>query len=159
MIGELNHEREGLQMAKLFLNYCIDASDMLSASSPENIIKNLKEYGLKMCDECGGAMCSDNCPVSKYIDDMDKWLKGERTIFAIDRTKHRNCDIGTPAEQARRFQKFCHLVRTHSCDCSNDCQFIDEPDIIHCQFAWAHMPYESAEEQNDGNTENKQEQL
>ena len=53
----------------------------------------------------------------------------------------RNCDIGTPAEQTMRFQKFCHLVRTHSCDCSNNCQFINEPDIIHCQFAWAQMPY------------------
>ena len=62
-------------------------------------------------------------------------------VDAAINTPARNCDVGTPAEQARRFQKFCHLVRTHSCDCS-DCPFIDEPDIIHCQFAWAQMPYE-----------------
>ena len=155
----LAQEREGLQIAKFFLDYCFRASDMLSMICPTVIVEKLREYALWICDECGGAMCDDNCPVSKYIDDMSKWLKGERTVFATDKTKQRNCDIGTPAEQARRFQKFCHLVRTHSCDCSNDCPFIDEPDIIHCQFAWAQMPYESADKQNDKNIENEQEQL
>lgn len=94
MAEELNREREGLQMAKLFLNYCFDVSDMILASSPENIIKNLKEYGLKICNDCGGAMCDISCPVSKYIDDMDKWLKGEKTIFARDFSKlHTNTEI------------------------------------------------------------------
>lgn len=54
----------------------------------------------------------------------------------------RNCDVGTPADQADRFQKFCHLVRKRSCNCSNKCPLINETDIIHCQFAWAQMPYE-----------------
>lgn len=53
----------------------------------------------------------------------------------------RNCDVGTPAEQSRRFQEFCHLISTHSCDCSDDCPLIDEPDIVHCELTWAQMPY------------------
>lgn len=69
-------------------------------------------------------------------------------IILKDKPK-RNCDVGTVAEQSIRFQKFCHLVRTRSCDCSDDCPLIDEPDIIHCEFAWAQMsykPYNKAEE-------------
>ena len=92
MIDELNREREGLQLAKLFLDYCFNVSDMIPASSPDNIIKNLKEYGLKICDDCGGAMCDLSCPVSRYLDDMDKWLKGEKTIFTRDFSKT-NIDV------------------------------------------------------------------
>ena len=83
---DLTREREGLQLAKMFLNYCFNVSDMIPASSPESIIRDLKEYALTMCDDCGGAMCDTSCPVSKYIDDMDKWLKGEKTIFTRDFT-------------------------------------------------------------------------
>lgn len=78
----MTREREGLQLAKLFLDYCLGLSDMLSLSPPDEIVKNLKNYALKMCDDCGGAMCDVNCPVSRYVEDMDKWLKGEKTIFA-----------------------------------------------------------------------------
>ena len=86
MTEELNREREGLQLAKMFLGYCFRC-DMLTMDSPVGIIEKLKEYAFKICDDCGGAMCDDHCPVSKYIDDMDKWLKGEKTFFARDYSK------------------------------------------------------------------------
>lgn len=83
---QLSREREGLQLAKLFMDYCYSASDMITFNPPEGIIQKLKEYALTICDDCGGAMCDTCCPVSKYIDDMDKWLKGEKTIFTSDLT-------------------------------------------------------------------------
>lgn len=141
----LAQEREGLQIAKFFLDYCFRASDMLSMVCLAEIIEKLREYALLICDECGGAMCNDNCPVSKYIDDMSKWLKDERTVFATDRTKRRNCDVGTVKEQAERFNKFCesHPYKDGvGCRCAN-CEL----DSSNCEIAWAQMPYESIEEQ------------
>ena len=78
----LSREREGLQLAKFFLNYCFNVNEMLTMADPSEIIKVLKPYGLKICDDCGGAMCDTGCPVSRYVEDMDKWLKGEKTVFA-----------------------------------------------------------------------------
>ena len=84
-MSQLSRDREGLQLAKFFMDYCYSVSDMIMFNSPEGIIQTLKEYAQTICDDCGGAMCDIGCPVSKYIDDMDKWLKGEeKTIFAKD---------------------------------------------------------------------------
>jgi len=76
----MTRECNGLHIAKLFLDYCFSVSDMLTLNPPDEIIKNLKDYALKICDDCGGAMCDINCPVLRYIEDMDRWLKGERII-------------------------------------------------------------------------------
>lgn len=65
----------------MFLEYCFNVSDMLKVSDPSEILKVLIPYGLKICDDCGGAMCDVNCPVSRYIENIDKWLKGEKIIF------------------------------------------------------------------------------
>lgn len=81
----------------------------------------------------------------------EKWLALVDEIDAALAKPARNCDVGTVSEQSMRFQKFCHLVRTRSCDCSDDCPLIDEPDIIHCEFAWAQMPHEV---KNEGSLRN-----
>lgn len=146
----LAQEREGLQIAKFFLDYCFRASDMLSMVCPTVIVEKLREYALWICDECGGAMCNDNCPVSKYIDDMSKWLKGERTVFATDRTKQRNCDVGSPTEQSKRFEEFCKQhkeLKLRSYQCKDDCPCLKTLSDTDCEFVWSQMPYESMEEQ------------
>ena len=54
----------------------------------------------------------------------------------------RNCDVGTPEEQARRFQLFCQAHRAFDAGCSSNCPFVDTADINHCQSGWAQLPYE-----------------
>ena len=49
----------------------------------------------------------------------------------------RNCDAGTPEEQAERFEHYCFIHRTMD-RCCQDCPIKDEPC---CELAWAQMPY------------------
>lgn len=80
---KLNRTLEGLRLSHVFIEYAIGVNTMLTSEDPSDIIKVLKEYGLKMCDQCGGAMCMDvKCPVGSFIEDMDKYLKGEVTGWA-----------------------------------------------------------------------------
>ena len=54
----------------------------------------------------------------------------------------RNCDVGTPKEQAARFQKFCRFIATQGReDCPDNCPCVDADDINVCQAAWGQMPY------------------
>ena len=48
----------------------------------------------------------------------------------------RNCEVGTPKEQAVRFTKFCYKHRSLK-DCGG-CPLIGESC---CELAWAQMPY------------------
>lgn len=51
----------------------------------------------------------------------------------------RNCDVGTPEEQTRRFDAFCaaHHFQSEKC-CSNcPCRGADN-----CEFKWGQLPYE-----------------
>lgn len=57
----------------------------------------------------------------------------------------RNCDVGTPNEQARRFQLFCQNHRDIDTECSMMCPFVDTADINHCQSGWAQLPYKEEE--------------
>lgn len=52
----------------------------------------------------------------------------------------RNCEIGTPAEQSVRYEKFCFEHRTME-RCCEDCPLKHEPC---CELAWAQLPYEEA---------------
>ncbi len=61
----------------------------------------------------------------------------------------RNCDVGTPEEQAKRFQAFCRANWTPERACSNDCPFKEVPDIGYCQSGWAQLPYEEEKEGGD----------
>ena len=49
----------------------------------------------------------------------------------------RNCDVGTAAEQADRFQRFCAV---HTCKGSANHPMCPL-DIDKCQFEWGQMPY------------------
>lgn len=55
----------------------------------------------------------------------------------------RNCDVGTPEEQAARMNKFCdshgHGFDGHVTYACENCKFIS---MDRCELAWAQMPYE-----------------
>lgn len=55
----------------------------------------------------------------------------------------RNCEVGTAAEQAERFAKYCD--RFHRC---NGCPCCGKMKYNRCEFIWAQMPY--AEEEGAG---------
>ena len=50
----------------------------------------------------------------------------------------RQCDVGTAAEQSRRFCAFCR-PRTEPCD---GCSCLEDAQHGRCEFIWAQMPYE-----------------
>ena len=52
----------------------------------------------------------------------------------------RNCDVGTPEEQAERFQWFCD---TRPCDCCTLKNKANE--TLDCAIHWAQMPYKEGE--------------
>ena len=58
----------------------------------------------------------------------------------------RNCDVGTPEEQAQRFGKFCKKSSMSgfgaSAYCTYECACRESAD---CKFAWAQTPYEAQE--------------
>ena len=55
----------------------------------------------------------------------------------------KNCEVGTPGEQGRRFTEFCYKNRNAE-SCCGDCPaFKRVPRGAECEFAWAQMPYES----------------
>lgn len=55
----------------------------------------------------------------------------------------RNCDIGTPEEQAERFNLQC--FRHHTGRCSPHCSTIPAKTESECVLKWAQMPYEAKE--------------
>lgn len=83
--------------------------------------------------------------VSPRKDNPDKVRKEKELALAYARKAlalspcKRNCDIGTPEEQAKRFNRFC---MGQSCrfggDNANKCPL--DPDA--CEFEWGQMPYE-----------------
>lgn len=48
----LTPEREGLNLAKSFIEYFFSL-EMLTLDHPRELIKDLKTYALKICDDCG----------------------------------------------------------------------------------------------------------
>ena len=73
----------------------------------------------------------------------------EEMANALDKAKAalsappRNCDIGSPEEQAQRMEKFCnshgHGFDGQKCYSCENCKLIS---VDWCELAWAQMPYE-----------------
>lgn len=53
----------------------------------------------------------------------------------------RNCDVGTVADQVRRYQAFCK--RHRGCD---ECHIELNGETWDCELAWAQMPYKGENE-------------
>lgn len=79
---ELSREREGLQLAQYFIEYCYGVGEMFSLPQNVAIIEACQQYADSLCDNCGGAMSCDPCPVHRYKEDFKQFLDGERTVFA-----------------------------------------------------------------------------
>lgn len=61
-------------------------------------------------------------------------------VFEVLQVVPRNCDVGTPEEQAKRFRSFCESNKqagdVYSCE---RCKLNSIED---CELAWSQMPYE-----------------
>lgn len=51
----------------------------------------------------------------------------------------RNCDVGTPEEQFKRFNMFCFPIKCH------ECKLYTEEDLHECIFRWLQLPYEKGD--------------
>jgi hypothetical protein len=56
----------------------------------------------------------------------------------------RNCDVGTAAEQSKRFCAFCRAQHAEPCD---GCACFEASRKGRCEFAWAQMPYAAVTEE------------
>ena len=78
----------------------------------------------------------------------DVWNNALNEIEPNSNKPLRNCDVGTPDEQAKRYAKFCNGHFTPS-DIVGDCHKCPLEDKRkmggHCSFYWAQMPYEKGE--------------
>lgn len=55
----------------------------------------------------------------------------------------RECDVGTPVEQAERYRRFCNsFIRCDDCPLSRAASALDAN--VPCALAWAHTPHASA---------------
>ena len=88
-------------------------------------------YILKYADS---AACRDHDEHTRhYIDQIRKWAQSALA------EPPRQCNIGTAAEQTKRFKDFCE--RHGECmgeDCT--CPIVFTPGI--CELVWAQLPYE-----------------
>ena len=51
----------------------------------------------------------------------------------------RNCDVGTPEEQFKRFNMFCFPIKCR------ECKLYTEEDLHDCIFRWLQLPYEKGD--------------
>lgn len=81
------------------------------------------------------AWVAENCndqQTAKYMNDIIAMVQAALS------EPPRNCDVGTPEEQARRFDTFCsaHHFQSEKCCSGCPCQGAE------CEFKWSQMPYD-----------------
>ncbi len=60
----------------------------------------------------------------------------------------RNCDVGSPDEQAKRFFAFCYKHQAPF-GCPENCPFHEAPDVNHFRSGWGQLPYDSTKQGGD----------
>lgn len=60
-------------------------------------------------------------------------------------TPPRNCDVGTPQEQAERYGRYCDQFTSNGMHCET-CPCCGKIPFGRCEFAWAQLPYNGGEE-------------
>ena len=108
-----------------------------SAALREALVKTLDAF------KSGAIRTEWNDPDSWKHDDELWYLKND--IESALAAPPRNCDVGTPKEQAERFKAFC-LPRVGKCSENSTCPAkhpCNEIGIQYCQLKWAQMPYEA----------------
>lgn len=66
-------------------------------------------------------------------------IEAGKAIQAALSTPPRNCDVGTPEEQFKRFNMFCFPIK-----CS-ECKLYTEEYLHDCIFRWLQLPYEKGD--------------
>ena len=89
MATELSREREGLQLAKCFMDYCFGIGEKMELPRSVAIQEACNNYADKLCDGCGGAMNCEPCPVHKYREEPGNFIDGKKTMFSRDFSKIR----------------------------------------------------------------------
>lgn len=106
-----------------------------NAAAMREALNQLRDWALLDINE--NAIRSDEPNYKKLVDGII-----EITNAAIS-APPRNCDVGTPEEQAKRFRDFCtenSSIITGMCD--GTCPLKDCADRCHCVCMWAQLPYE-----------------
>lgn len=101
----------------------------LDAAKMREALEDAKAFLLKH-----GCDCSEGAAVVSRID------------FALA-APPRNCDVGTAEEQDSRFEEFCD-AHQDGVVCSDECPLRHTSAL--CDFAWAQMPYEEGEKNEQG---------
>ena len=87
--------------------------------------------------------------VKRLFDGRIMWQpdirKAHEAVDAAISDPPRNCDVGTPEDQSKRFRSFC-LNHTSASDVDMECCRC-HLEKVHamCELAWAQMPYEAQE--------------
>lgn len=90
------------------------------------------------------AHCDLSNVYPKYRDMFNGKIGGiEREARAALKKPPRNCDVGTPEEQAERFH--CQCFEYHTGRCSPHCRTLPAKTRQECALKWAQMPYEANE--------------
>ncbi|MBQ1344804.1 MAG: hypothetical protein IIY62_00435 [Kiritimatiellae bacterium] len=109
----------------------VEASRRAKQSGNAAKLREAVGYILKYADS---AACRDHDEHTRhYIDQIRKWAQSALA------EPPRQCNIGTAAEQTKRFKDFCE--RQGECmgeDCT--CPIVFTPGI--CELVWAQLPYE-----------------
>ena len=81
-----------------------------------------------------GEGCIRPCHVYDAVDELIF------RIQALENRPKRNCDVGTPEEQLKRFKDFCRIIsKDETCD---GCPLLPQCSTLeHCTLKWAQMPY------------------
>ena len=77
----------------------------------------------------------------------DAWQGCDDMISHALSAPARQCDVGTEEEQEVRFEHFCYLHKTVELCCEH-CPLLKAR--CSCELAWAQMPYEAQEGENNG---------
>lgn len=89
-----------------------------------------------------GEGCIRPCHVYDAVDELIC------RIQALENRPKRNCDVGSPQEQERRFKEFCAAhwnINNVDSECAG-CPLTLTIKGAECEFAWAQMLYEANEE-------------
>ena len=84
-----------------------------------------------------GEGCIRPCHVYDAVDELICRIQD------LENRQKRNCDVGTPIEQAERFNNQC--FRHHTGRCSPHCSTIPAKTKVECALKWAQAPYAAEE--------------
>jgi hypothetical protein len=88
-----------------------------------------------------GVICTSYANSAFEMDELERWYDDIKTALAAP---SRQCDVGTPEEQLKRFKDFCRIISKdetcHGCPLLPQCSTLE-----HCTLTWAQMPYTESE--------------